>query len=84
MIVKGIVGRRVAFVAAAAGSALLLGACSDSSEVVTFTDEHGRVCTATVIVDTDGDREVSALDCEYPPAGRTPGASVYRKLPDRP
>lgn len=71
--------------AVAAGLALLAG-CSqngDSTEIVTFTDEHGRVCTGAVVVDSeDGDREVTALDCEYPPEGRKPGPPGYRDLPE--
>lgn len=75
-----------AALAAAAGAALLLATgCSqnaDSTEVATFTDRHGRACTAAVVVDSDdGDREVSALDCEYPPDGREPGRSGYSELP---
>jgi hypothetical protein len=70
-------------VAGVALAALLATACSkDHSEVVTFTDEHGRVCTAVVVVDgDDGDREASAPDCDYPPQGRTPGPATYRPLP---
>ncbi|GGT03614.1 hypothetical protein GCM10010254_24940 [Streptomyces chromofuscus] len=71
-------------------AALLLGGCStptDYSEIVTFTDEHGRVCTAAVVVDQEesqgDDYEISSLDCEYPPEGRTPGPSGYSSLPSR-
>ncbi|MEV0728111.1 MULTISPECIES: hypothetical protein [Polymorphospora] len=64
-------------------AASLVG-CADDSEVVTFTDEHGRVCTALVVDDgSDGDREPTALDCEYPPAGRTPGATTQQPLPGK-
>ncbi|MDT0346393.1 hypothetical protein [Streptomyces litchfieldiae] len=62
----------------------LLAACSqsDHTEIATFTDEHGRACTAAVVVDSeDGDREVQSLDCDYPPEGREPGPSGYSDLP---
>lgn len=73
--------RRVAAFAVAAG--LLLAGCTDGTEVVTFTDEHGRVCTALVIDDgTDGDREATAIDCEYPPPSVTPGPETVKPLPD--
>ena len=69
----------------AAGVALLVTGCSqpsDYSEIVTFTDEHGRACTAAVVVDEDdGDREISTIDCEYPPQGREPGPTKYNRLP---
>lgn len=78
-------------VAVATGAvALLLAGCSvptDYSEIVTFTDEHGRVCTAAVVVDQEqnegDDYEVTSLDCEYPPAGATPGPTRYVPLPQR-
>ncbi|MBV7698878.1 hypothetical protein [Streptomyces sp. TRM70350] len=79
-------------VAVAAGAAaLLLAGCStaptDYSEVVTFTDGHGRVCTAAVVVDQEQnqgrDYEISSLDCDYPPEGRTPGPTGYSPLPER-
>jgi hypothetical protein len=69
---------------------LLLAGCgtpTDYSEIVTFTDEHGRVCTAAVVVDQeqneDDDYEISSLDCDYPPEGRTPGPTRYSSLPER-
>lgn len=73
---------------ALAGAALvsvLVAGCGDSSEIVTFTDRHGRACTAAVTVGggTDADRQVASLDCDYPPAGTTPGPEGYRKLPRR-
>lgn len=72
--------RRVLLLAAAG---VLLAACADNTEIATFTDEHGRVCTAVVTVDgDDGDREASSIDCEYPPEGRTPGPETYRPMPD--
>ncbi|MFJ3670547.1 hypothetical protein ACIPSE_29230 [Streptomyces sp. NPDC090106] len=71
-------------------AALLLAGCSqptDYSEIVTFTDEHGRVCTAAVVVDQEqsegDDYEVSSLDCDYPPDGRTPGPTRYSPMPER-
>jgi hypothetical protein len=60
----------------------LMGACADTTQVVTFTDEHGRVCTALVVDDgSDGDREPTAIDCEYPPPGRSPGPATSKPLP---
>ncbi|MBG0857692.1 hypothetical protein I2W78_39070 [Streptomyces spinoverrucosus] len=77
--------------AAAGAAVLVLAGCTtpptDYSEVVTFTDEHGRACTATVVVDQEqnegNDYEVTSLDCEYPPQGRTPGPTRYRPMPER-
>ncbi|MFE6368599.1 hypothetical protein [Streptomyces sp. NPDC057838] len=70
--------------------AVLLAGCStptDYSEIVTFTDKHGRVCTAAVVVDQEqnegNDYELSSLDCDYPPKGATPGPSGYSSLPKR-
>ncbi|MFF4984011.1 hypothetical protein ACFY3O_28700 [Streptomyces sp. NPDC001046] len=61
-------------------AALLVGGCStptDYSEIGTFTDKHGRVCTAAVVVDQEqnegNDYEISSLDCDYPPEGRHSG-----------
>ena len=85
-------GRQWGFgpVVAAGAAVLVLSGCSaptDYSEIVTFTDEHGRVCTATVVVDQEqaegDDHEVTSLDCDYPPQGETPGPSRYRPMPDR-
>ncbi|NGO48719.1 hypothetical protein G6048_43830 [Streptomyces sp. YC419] len=78
-------------VAVAAGAAVLvLAGCSkptDYSEIVTFTDEHGRACTASVVVDQEqnegDDYEISSLDCDYPPEGQTPGPTRYSPLPER-
>ncbi|WP_240662519.1 hypothetical protein OG946_29755 [Streptomyces sp. NBC_01808] len=77
--------------AMAAGTALLVAGCTDpptdSSEIVTFTDGHGRVCTGSVVVDREQsegtDYEITGLDCEYPPEGRSPGPDSYRPLPQR-
>ncbi|MFC8826428.1 hypothetical protein ACFT9I_13930 [Streptomyces sp. NPDC057137] len=76
--------------AVCAGAALLLAGCSaptDYSEIVTFTDGHGRACTASVVVDQEqnegDDYEISSLDCDYAPEGRTPGPSRYSPLPER-
>lgn len=76
---------------AAGAAALLLAGCNnaptDYSEIITFTDEHGRVCTAAVVVDQeqneDDDYQISSLDCDYPPQGRTPGPTRYSPLPER-
>jgi hypothetical protein len=63
-------------------AAVLLAGCADKTEVVTFTDEHGRVCTALVVDDGgDGDREPTAIDCEYPPPSRSPGPATVKPLP---
>lgn len=78
-------------VAVAAGAAaLLLSGCTpptDYSEIVTFTDEHGRVCTGAVIVDQEenegDDYEIASLDCDYPPEGKSPGPTRYSPLPER-
>lgn len=80
-------------VAVAAGAAaLLLAGCSapaptDYSEIVTFTDEHGRACTAAVVVDQEqnegDDYQMSSLDCDFPPEGQTPGPTRYSPLPER-
>ncbi|WBB57776.1 hypothetical protein O7599_19010 [Streptomyces sp. WMMC500] len=75
---------------AAAAAVLVLAGCSqptDYSEVVTFTDEHGRACTAAVVVDQEqnegDDYEVAGLDCDYPPDGREPGPAGHQPLPER-
>ena len=72
----------VAALTLAAGIHLVGCATADNSEIVTFTDEHGRACTAVAVKDgDDGDYEVSSIDCDYPPAGRTPGPVRHRELP---
>lgn len=77
-------------VAGTAGAALILTGCStdepsDFTEIVTFADEHGRACTASVLVDREqdeaDDREVTSLDCDYPAEGQEPGPEKYRRLP---
>ncbi|QKW10734.1 hypothetical protein HUT18_08815 [Streptomyces sp. NA04227] len=63
---------------------LLLVGCtqSDRSEIVTWTDEHGRACTGVAVIDSeDNDREVNSIDCDYPPEGRTPGRTTSTPLP---
>ncbi|RKN05713.1 hypothetical protein [Streptomyces radicis] len=68
-------------------AALLLSGCEtqperDRTEISTFTDEHGRACTAAVVTESDdGDQEVQALDCAYPPQGREPGPDSWNPLP---
>ncbi|MEU0202425.1 MULTISPECIES: hypothetical protein [unclassified Streptomyces] len=79
-------GRRESALAGAAllGAALLLTGCAepDRSEIVTWTDEHGRACTGVAVVDAeDSDREVTSIDCDYPPDGRQPGRATSRPLP---
>lgn len=63
---------------------LAVAGCSDSTQVVTFVDGHGRVCTAAVLVDSDGDREATTMDCEYPPEGRVPGPTEFQEFPRQP
>ena len=82
--------RGIGAVVAAGVAVLLLAGCgtpTDYSEIVTFTDEHGRACTAAVVVDQEqnegDDYEISSIDCDYPPEGRTPGPTGYQSLPDR-
>jgi hypothetical protein len=78
-------------VVAAGAAVFLLAGCgappTDYSEIVTFTDGHGRACTATVVVDQEqnegNDYEVTSLDCDYAPEGRTPGTTRYRPMPER-
>ncbi|SFB98911.1 hypothetical protein [Streptomyces aidingensis] len=77
-------GRGTAVAALAVAGVLALAGCArnDRSEIVTFTDEHGRVCTGAVVIDgDDGDREMAALDCEYPPEGVEPGPSTAVPVP---
>ncbi|KOV74889.1 hypothetical protein ADL00_01015 [Streptomyces sp. AS58] len=75
--------RRAALVGVAAAGVLLLAGCADRTEVVTWTDEHGRACTGVAVVDSDdGDREVTSIDCDYPPEGRQPGEATWKPLPD--
>ncbi|WP_066948620.1 hypothetical protein [Streptomyces lushanensis] len=75
------VRRTTALAGLVVAGTLLLAGCADSSEVVTWTDEHGRACTGVAVVDSDGDREVSGIDCDYPPDGRQPGAATWKPLP---
>ncbi|MFE6778355.1 hypothetical protein [Streptomyces sp. NPDC057702] len=67
----------------AAVGALLVGcARADRSELVTWTDEHGRACTGVVVIDAeDNDREMTSLDCDYAPAGREPGRTTTTPVP---
>ncbi|MBW8700005.1 hypothetical protein MBT84_10405 [Streptomyces sp. MBT84] len=74
--------RRTALAGSAVVGMVVLAGCADRSEVVTWTDEHGRVCTGVAVVDSDdGDREVTSIDCDYPPEGRTPGPTTWKPLP---
>jgi hypothetical protein len=58
---------------------LVLVGCTETTRVVTFTDPHGRVCTALLV--RDGlDRKGTAVDCEYPPPDRQPGPNTEREL----
>ncbi|GAA2343706.1 hypothetical protein ACI2L4_14665 [Streptomyces sparsogenes] len=73
----GVIGSLVAL-------AVLTGCADpDKSEIFTWTDEHGRACTGVVVVDSeDGDREVTSIDCDYPPEGVKPGRTTSSPLPD--
>lgn len=76
--------RRTAAIAGPLIAVALLTGCaeSDKSELVTWTDEHGRACTGAVVIDSeDGDREMSSVDCDYPPEGRQPGRSTTVPVP---
>ncbi|GAA5038059.1 hypothetical protein HNP84_003258 [Thermocatellispora tengchongensis] len=60
---------------------LTLTGCATDDEIFVsnFTDAHGRACTFVYTAragegwNSSTDVDVSQLDCEYPPAGRTPG-----------
>ncbi|GAA3670965.1 hypothetical protein GCM10022224_038990 [Nonomuraea antimicrobica] len=72
--------RGVGVLVAALG-VLVLAGCAQDDEiyVTTVTDSHGRACTFVYTAregegfNSSRDVDVSQLDCEYPPAGRTPG-----------
>jgi hypothetical protein len=77
--------RRAALTASALLCASVLVGCAkpDRSEIVTWTDGHGRACTGVAVVDSeDDDREVTSIDCDYPPDGRQPGRRTSGPLPD--
>lgn len=75
--------RKAGLAASVVLGALLLAGCADKTEVITWTDEHGRACTGVVIDDAeDRDREVTSIDCDYPPEGVRPGRSTTIPLPD--
>ncbi|GAB2871201.1 hypothetical protein GCM10027074_43420 [Streptomyces deserti] len=76
--------RKAVLTGAALVCAVLLAGCAkpDRSEIVTWTDEHGRACTGVAMIDSeDGDREVTSIDCDYPPEGRQPGRQTSAPLP---
>lgn len=73
-------------------AALSLAGCATNDEiyVTNFSDSRGRACTF-VYTSQEGegwnssrDVDVSQLDCECPPAGRTPGPPVTNHLDARP
>lgn len=80
-------GRRTATIAALLAAGTLLVGCTeeenpDRTEIVTWTDEHGRACTGVVVVEgDDDDREVTSIDCAYPPQGQRPGRATTQPLP---
>ncbi|MEX5712635.1 hypothetical protein AB1484_31300 [Parafrankia sp. FMc6] len=81
--------RRARVLLAAAALGLVAVACSgpptNASQVYSYTDEHGRACTAIVTSEYDEDEgldvQASEADCEYPPPGREPGPTGFRSLP---
>jgi hypothetical protein len=82
------VHRRHGLLAAPALSVLLLTGCAVNDEIYVsnFTDAHGRACTFVytaqegVGIGEGRDVDVSQLDCEYPPEGRTPGPPGTSRL----
>ncbi|MFV2178388.1 hypothetical protein ACFHW2_08550 [Actinomadura sp. LOL_016] len=66
---------RVAVLLAACGAALLtLTACGATATKQSFTDENGRACAYVLVEESDGDKEVGDIDCDYPP-GHVPSTS---------
>lgn len=63
------------------------GVPTDANQVYSYTDEHGRACTAIVTSEYDEDEgtdvRASEADCEYPPPGREPGPTGFWSLPAR-
>ncbi|MEU5522675.1 hypothetical protein AB0L56_14650 [Streptomyces sp. NPDC052079] len=76
--------RRAGLAASVVLGALLLTGCAENKmEIITWTDEHGRACTGVVIKDgDDSGREVTSIDCDYPPDGVRPGRSTTIPLAD--
>ncbi|GII59740.1 hypothetical protein Pth03_81290 [Planotetraspora thailandica] len=86
-------GRRAKVLCVALGvAALTLTGCATDDEIYVsnFADEHGRACTFVYTAqegegwNSSRDVDVSQLDCEYPPAGRTPAPPVTKHLDARP
>jgi hypothetical protein len=69
-------------------AALALVGCATNDEIYvsSFTDAHGRACTFVYTAQEGEDYgegrdvDVSQLDCEYPPPGRTPGPPTTTHL----
>jgi hypothetical protein len=69
-------------------AALVLSGCATSDEIYvsSFSDAHGRACTFVYTAREgegfgDGrDVDVSQLDCEYPPEGRSPAPPTTTHL----
>ncbi|MGV9775255.1 hypothetical protein [Streptosporangium sp. NPDC003464] len=69
-------------------AALALTGCAADDEIFVsnFSDSHGRACTFVYTAregeswNSSRDVDVSQLDCEYPPVGRTPGPPVTTHL----
>ncbi|MEV5827506.1 hypothetical protein AB0L25_18220 [Spirillospora sp. NPDC052242] len=66
---------RAAVLLAACGAVLLtLTACGETASKQSFTDENGRACAYVLIEESDGDKEVGDIDCDFPP-GHVPSTS---------
>ncbi|WP_017591730.1 hypothetical protein [Nocardiopsis potens] len=50
--------------------------------LLTFTDAHGRACTLAATLLGSGAVDETALDCDYPPPGASPGADTRTDPPD--
>ncbi|MBE1534678.1 hypothetical protein [Actinomadura algeriensis] len=66
--------RRVGVAAGVFGSVLLaITGCGATAKKQSFTDENGRACAYVLIEESDGDKEVGDIDCDFPP-GHVPSA----------
>ncbi len=73
-------------------AALALTGCATNDEIYvsSFTDAHGRACTFVYTaqegegIGEGRDVDVSQLDCEYSPPGRSPGPPTTTHLDPRP
>ncbi|SEF58295.1 hypothetical protein SAMN04489712_101499 [Thermomonospora echinospora] len=62
-------GRTAGLIAALPVVMLLVGGCSESIKERSFTDQNGRACAYVAIEEGDGGKDVSNVDCDYPPTG---------------